>query len=140
MAQSLGVEADALKVKLAAPTETAVKHTVAALSGGFRADKADANLADTEANDLLNLHFNNGRLLVRLGVRQFAQAGVASIGTNKTGASYVGQAAATYQLAYADGTFDELLITTFTLYRWAPAILQWQLVSYGQTDVTVAAQ
>jgi hypothetical protein len=124
---------------LVAPKEVAVRHTIPALRGGLRRDKAAADLADSEAADVFNMHYVNGELTVRFGYRQFAQPFTANIDTNKTGAGYIGQAAATYQLLYSTGVLEELLITTKTLYRWAPSVLQWQVVTNVQTYVTTAA-
>jgi hypothetical protein len=123
---------------LVAPKEVPVRYTIPELRGGLRRDKSAADLADNEAVDAANLHYIAGELVVRFGYRQFSQPFTANIGTNQTGAGYLGQAAATYQLLYASGVLEELLVTTLTMYRWASAVLQWQLVSFGQAYTTVA--
>jgi len=116
--QGRNVETDARVLTQLAPQEQVVREPMPLLSGGFRTDKAPPDLAPNEAVYIENLNIVAGDLSVDTGYTPF-------------GSTFIGQAAASYQIFNPDGSSVDLLITTATIYQYDQNVVQWQLVSFG---------
>lgn len=123
--QSHAVEKDAAALNRLIPQETQRRDLLPLLNGGFRTDKAPADLAPNETADMQGLHIVAGRLVVDTGYVPF-------------GSVYLGTAQATYQVFFNDSTTALLLFTTKTVYLWNSTVLQWQLVSLNSIRTTTA--
>lgn len=123
--QSRAVEQAAAKANLLVPQEAQRRDLIPLLNGGFRTDRAPADLAPNETADMQGLHIVAGRLVVDTGYVPF-------------GSIYRGVAQGTFQVFFNDGSTVLLLFTTETVYRWNSSVLQWQLVSINAIHTTTA--
>lgn len=123
--QSREVERDALVLDKLAPTEKAQTTRLPLLNGGIRADKAPIDLAPNEVAAQEALHVVRGRLVVDTGYAPFS-------------GSYAGVAQRQFQAVFDSAVVIDLLITTFSLYRYVASLGVWQLVSWNMLHETTA--
>lgn len=95
-------------------------------SGGLNAEKPPSKLAENEFITIQNLQFYRGKLRPDTGYTTFGQV-------------VNGEPQASFQFIKTDGSLQDLLLTTTTLYEFNTTALQWQLVEGGAATTLSAA-
>lgn len=95
-------------------------------SGGMNTEKPPSKLAENEFISIQNLQVYRGKLRPDTGYTTFGQS------TN-------GIPQGSFQFIKTDGSLQDLLLTTTTLYNFNTTALQWQLVQGGATTTLTAA-
>lgn len=119
MARTAKIEGDIRTVAQLPQPEEYQKIRVSLLDGGINVAKVANDIELNQSPSIVNLTIVNGQLQVDKGYAAFASP-------------YVGTAQLTFQVFYADGTDELILVTTSTVYRFVVAVQQWQYASSEQ--------
>jgi hypothetical protein len=127
MARSAVVERDQVRLAQSAQPEQFKKFQHTLFDGGLRTDKSPVDMAPNELSAAQNVKVLAGRL-------------VPDYGYSPLGPPVPGPQVA-YQVFYANGTDDLLLVTLTAVYRFVTSVNQWQYVTWGQlyTNTTMQA-
>lgn len=123
--QSRAVERDAAILDRMQVQEQTHTTRLPLLNGGIRTDKAPIDLAPNEVVAQEALHVVRGRLVVDTGYARFS-------------GTYDGIAQKQFQAVFDSAVVTDLLITTFSIYRYVNSLGQWQLVSWNMLHETTA--
>ena len=120
------------------PNQTWVYHPVENVLGGIDLQKRSDQLADNQCITLRNVLMKQGQLLSDTGFKLFGQV-------------IVGQPQLPVEFDHQDGTVEQMLVTTKTVYVWNNTLQKWMLLkgtagttttsgySAGATSIVVAS-